>query len=397
VICVLSPGIDLVPVLIMFSGIPQSNLVSVATPASSGFGDTVVSPVIPAHVPHSVKAVVFDQRLTFLKKYGSSFLAYSSLQEGLDYYMQPDCGYIPYSLIGKDNTVPVCLGDPICPADRSQEIIKNFLERYDYPVFFHITNDMAHILSEMGFSVNEIGTEIVVDLQRFTLTGNKMRFLRKQIHKGRRDGLVVKEQLCSEVGEDVLKAISEQWLHKKVVHNQELSFVVRPVVYGDEMDVRIFIAYKDDCAVGFNIFDPIYRGGQIIGYVPNHLRATNEGNYSIQDWISFEAMRVFKQEGKEILSLGFCPLYKINDSGEFRYSRLLKTMFQFAYEHANYVYKFKALAFHKSRYRPGLDGCQETKVYCAYKNPARFSLLPEIVSLMGINVVEQIVGRLTGR
>lgn len=377
--------------------IRQSNIASPALPVPSVFGGIIAPPAIPAYMPHGLKTVVVDQRLAFLKKYGSSFLAYSSLQDGLDYYTKEDCGYIPYSLIGKGNIVPVSLGDPICPADRSQELIENFQEKYDYPVFFHISKDVAHVLSKMGFSVNEIGTEIILDLQRFTLAGNKMRFLRKQINKGKRDGLVVKEQLYSEVGEDVLRAISGQWLHKKVVRNNELSFIVRPIVYADEMDVRIFIAYKDNRPVGFNIFDPIYRDGQIIGYVPNHLRAASESNYSVQDWIVFEAMRVFREEGKEVLSLGFCPLYKVNDSGEFKYSRLLKTIFQFAYEHANFVYKFKALAFHKSRYRPGLDGCQESKVYCAYKNPARFELLPEIVSLMGINVIEQTVGRLMGR
>jgi len=357
---------------------------------------TTVSAAIQTYERDSLKTVVFDRRLAFLKKYGGNSLAYSSLQAGLDYYMQPGCGYIAYSLIGKGNTVPVCLADPICSIDRSQELIANFLERYDYPIFFHISKDVAEILSAMGFCVNEMGTETIIDLQRFTLTGAKKEFLRKQINRGRKEGLVIKEQSCSEVGEDVLKAISQQWLRGKVVHSHELSFIVRPAVYADEMDVRKFIAYKDNRAVGFDIFDPIYKDGQIIGYGANHLRAASISNYSVRDCIMLEAMRVFKEEGKEILVPGFSPLHKVNDSGEFRYSRLLKRLFQFAYEHANYVYAFKALAFHKSRYRPGLEGCQEMKVYCAYKNPARFSLLPGIVNLMGINVLEQIVGRLTG-
>ncbi len=230
-------------------------------------------------------------------------------------------------------------------------------------------------------------------MQRLSLVCNKMRFLRKQVNKSKKDGLVVKEQLCSEVGADTLRAISQRWLRKKIVRSHELSFIVRPVVYTDEMDVRIFVAYKNDEPVGFNVFDPIYRSGQIIGYVPNHLRANNEGNnYSIQDIIIFEAIHKFKEEGKEIMSLGFCPLHKVNDSGEFRHSRVLKGLLQFAYEHANYLYKFKALAFHKSRYRPGSDGCKEEKVYCAYKDPIPLGLLPEIINLMGINLFEQIAG-----
>lgn len=251
---------------------------------------------------------------------------------------------------------------------------------------------MADILSQIGFSVNEVGTEPVIDLQRFNLTGEKKEFLRSQINRGKRDGLVVKEQSCSEVGEDVLKAIAEKWLCKKTVHKRELSFIVRPVVYADEMDVRIFIAYKDDCAVGFGIFDPIYKGDQIVGYLANHLKTAAETHYSIQDIIILEAMRVFKEEGKEILSLGFSPMHKVNDSGEFRYSRALKRIFQFAYDHANHVYQFRALAFHKNRYRPGLEGCKEFKVYCAYKDPVRLSLVTGMAKMMGIDVVEQTLG-----
>lgn len=87
----------------------------------------------------------------------------------------------------------------------------------------------------------------------------------------------------------------------------------------------------------------------------------------------------------------------MNDIGEFRYNKVLKKIFQFVYEYANYVYEFKALAFHKSRYRPGTDGCREIKVYCAYKEPARLSLLTEVFSLMGINVISQMFNRLIGR
>lgn len=214
---------------------------------------------------------------------------------------------------------------------------------------------------------------------------------------GKREGLVIKEQSSSEVAENVLETISEKWLQKKVVHSHELSFIVRPVVYRNEMDVRKFVAYKDNCAIAFCIFDPIYRNGQIIGYLANHLRNSGTSHYSMQDCITLEAMRIFKEEGKEILSLGYSPFHKVNDSGEFKHSRLLTKIFQFAYEHANYVFEFKALAFHKNRYRPGMEGCEESKVYCAYKDPMRFDLLINIFKLMGIDVIEQMIGRLIGR
>ena len=95
------------------------------------------------------KAAEIDAKLPFLKAYGNNSLAYSSLQEGLDYYLLANCGYIAYSLIG--NTVPLCLADPICSISDTQELLKHFLAKYTHPMFFHVSKDVPVFSARLAF------------------------------------------------------------------------------------------------------------------------------------------------------------------------------------------------------------------------------------------------------
>jgi phosphatidylglycerol lysyltransferase len=330
-----------------------------------------------------------DPREQFLREFGSNSLSHSSLQEGMSFFLEPAYGYIAYSPIKADIERPLCLADPICSGDNLEQLIRLFLEKHKGATFIHITKQTATILSKLGFVINEIGVETIIDAQNFSLSGGGKEFLRSQRNRAAKDGLVVREQLCSEVPLQLLKQISSQWMATKV-NGQELSFLVRPARFDDETDVRKFFAYKDDRLVGFNFFDPIYRGGQIIGYLDNTHRSVCEFSYSIADYINLEAMRQFKLEGKEIVSLGYSPLFALSDTGEFRYSQDLKKTLQYLYEHGNFLYDFKGAAFHKTRYRPGTEGCQDIKLYCACTNPVPIFHLDKVFKRCGIDPIRRL-------
>lgn len=341
-------------------------------------------------VVSTVDYAAMDWRLEYLKKYGVGSLAYSSLQGGMRYFLEPGLGYIAFVPLDYQNRTSLCLSDPICKTDDVEHLLDTFIESYEYPIFLYVSKPVASLLSKKGFLVNEIGVEIVIDLAEFSLSGGEKSYLRCQKNRALKDGVNVRELLCTDVGPDSLRSLSEEWRRKKIVSSRELSFLSRPIVYADEADVRKFFAYRNDNLIGFGGFDPIYRDKAVIGYLANTLRAVGNANYSIQDLIILKAMDTFKQEGKEILSLGFLPLFDVSDNGEFRYSRVFKALFQNVYEHGSWIYEFKDLAFHKTRYRPGTGGCSEFKVYCAFKEPVRYLMFIKVFQTMGINFVEQL-------
>lgn len=331
-------------------------------------------------------------RLEKLREFGNGSLAYSSLQDGLKYFMDQDLGYVAYTQLNDSEDSVCVLADPICAKENLKSLLSEFLRGKKDPVFLHASHDTAKILDEMGFCVNELGVETVIDIQEFTLTGNKRQKLRQSRNNAKKDKLAVLEikQATPAIRESFRK-VSEEWRKQKVLHDNEMRFLVRPLVYEDEIDVRRFVAIKDNQIVGFVVFDPIYENKEVVGYIANHLRSGLQCNYSVVDVIITEALEAFKQEGKRRLSLGLSPLYQVDDGNEFRHSKLLKANFQYSFEKANFLYNFKNLARHKNLYRPELPGAHQEKVYCCMK--VRF-LLPRILnvySVLGFDPVKQVL------
>ncbi|MDZ4835326.1 MAG: DUF2156 domain-containing protein [Candidatus Melainabacteria bacterium] len=336
-------------------------------------------------------------RFTKLQKFGRGSLAYSSLQEGLQYFMH-DLGYVAYRQLRDGKNSVVVLADPICQPEFRKEFLLEFLKFKSDPVFLHVTHETGEVLNGLGFRVNELGVETIIDIQDFDLIGNKKQQLRQQRNNARKDGLEVFE--LTSVDNATLKAfkkISDDWLKDKVTSDSEMRFIVRPLVYIDELDVRKFVAKLNGEIVGFVIFDPMYENGESIGYIANHLRTNLHRSYSVVDYIILEAMEKFKAEGKRELSLGLSPLAKVDDQGEFKHSKLLSAHFRYAFEKANYLYNFKNLAQHKLKYRPGMKGAREEKVYCAMKTRMFLIRLNSVYTVLGLKPLAPAVAQHVGK
>ncbi|MBY0552278.1 MAG: DUF2156 domain-containing protein [Candidatus Obscuribacterales bacterium] len=328
----------------------------------------------------------FD-RMSYLKRYGVSSLAYSSLQEDVETFLVPGIGYLSYARVGGNTAV--VLADPICAAENKKQLIQEFAERFHDPIFVHISRDTAKVLDELHYTVNEIGLETIIDPRSFSLKGQKKEFLRSQRNRARKDHVTVVELDAAHIDMDKVKQLSTDWIKTKTSNHHELSFIVRPAIFADEPDVRKFYAMKDGQIIGFVWFDPIYRDDKVIGYMANILRSNAHVAYSVNDFIIMEAIEKFKAEGIEELSLGYSPFFEINDSGEFHYSKCQCAIFKQMFKHCNHVYAFKALAFHKRMYRPGIDGTREEKIFCASRHRIPLMAIIGIFRKVGLRPVEQ--------
>ncbi len=329
-------------------------------------------------------------RIDKLREHGRGSLAFSALQEGLEYYMNPSLGFIAFKQLHDGPQSVLVLSDPICKKENTKALIDAFMEVKSDPVFLHISHDVATIVAEYGFCVNEVGVETVIDIQEFDLVGSKKQQLRNARNGGKKDNLDIKEiDAIDNATLSKLRKISSEWIREKTISNNEMQFIVRPIVYADEIDVRRFIALKDGEIVGFVIFDPMYDEGKVIGYIAQHLRSIHKSTYSVIDCIIVNALEKFKEEGKLIMSMGFSPLAKVDDTGEFKYSKLLKAYFQYAFEKANFLYNFKNLAQHKKQYRPGRKGAHEDKVYCAMRTRFLLPRMYDVFSTIGFRPFRQ--------
>ncbi len=293
----------------------------------------------------------WDERLDYLRRYGSHATAYSTLQPGLEYFDMETVGYIAYKQIGTFWKTTHVLGDPVADPEKKSEIIDAFIQEFHRSNFYQIQSDTAvYLHAAHGYCMNECGLESVIPIENFSLEGRKMQDIRRYRNVCERSGVRVFESSIAAIGAAVLQRISAEWMRSKIVSGNELAFLARPLTAWDEPDVRCFFARKDEEIIGFAVFDPIYQNQRIVGYQNVIQRAKNNVPKGTLDYINLHVIEQFKHEKKGFLSLGLAPLVAMERLPGFD-SPFIHLLFKTFYEKGNFMYGFKRLEFHKERYR----------------------------------------------
>jgi lysylphosphatidylglycerol synthetase-like protein (DUF2156 family) len=288
----------------------------------------------------------FDFRLAQLRQHGYFTLAYSAaFQEGLEYFGNDD-GFLAYTMVGGTALV---LADPVTSSESREGLIRAFVQAKSDVCFCQASRPTAELLAGMGFWVNEMGTETRIDL-----TNYKRKSLRTASKRTAKSGYVIKECTAASVGIDRIQIVSERWRQTRTYKGREVCFVNRPVVLGDEVDVRKFFAFdRDGNLVAFAFYDPIYQDGEVVGYSTSFKRRVPEADSFICSAILQAAIDAFRQEGRKWLHLGLSPMADIEDK-DFRHSALMSRYFRHAFRcplFNRFVYPLQGHATHKSEFR----------------------------------------------
>jgi lysylphosphatidylglycerol synthetase-like protein (DUF2156 family) len=290
--------------------------------------------------------IVFDRRLSLVRQHGTFTLAYSAaVQEGLEYFGN-DHGFLAYKMVGSTALV---LADPVSPAETREAIIRTFVQAKSDVSFCQASRQTAELLSRMGFMVNEMGTETRIDL-----TNYKRKSLRSALKRVANNGHAIKECAAASVGNAEIETVSEHWRQTRTYKDREVCFINRPIVLGDEVDVRKFYAFdRDGNLVAFSFFDPIYQDRQVVGYSTSFKRRLPESDPFICAAILQFAIDAFRLEGRKWLFLGLSPMADIEDK-DFKHSAFVSFNFGHAYRCAlfnRFIYPLQAHAAHKREYR----------------------------------------------
>ena len=297
----------------------------------------------------------FEERMEYIHKYGSHCMSFSTLQPGMKFFDVPGKGFIAYRQRWGSQMV---LSDPICHEDDREVLIGEFLNKYKHTGFVQITESVARLIHErFGFYATQFGIESVVDLEKWSLSGKKKQILRTSLNQAKKKGVVIREN--SE--ETRHHALSKKWMSTRKIKNREIGFLIRPMVMDHEEETRKFFAYQDDELIGFVFFDPIYKAGEIISYVPNISRFSHCFRQGIFYSLITYAMDTFKAEGLKEVNLGLSILV-LDDENAVHEAKLLKNIERLIFKYGNFIYNFKGIAFTKSRFRG-----KANKFYCAHK------------------------------
>lgn len=305
-----------------------------------------------------------ERRWEQLRQHGSFSLAYHTMQSGIDYFETMD-GFIAYQ---KKWGYTFVLADPVVSEENREASIDEFLQNHKKVNFCQITEPIAQILHDRGFMVNEFGSEFEVGIQDYTMSGKKKRHIKEAVNRIKNLGMTVEEYSAADLDRTEVESISEAWRSSKYVSEHETRFLSRGIVLDDEPDVRKFYLMAEDGIVAYIYFDPIYRNGEVIGYLSNSKRNREGAPRDFDFAITWHAIERFREEGKEILSMGLAPFYELTDE-KFRHNRLTHNVLNWIYQRPKkWLYNFQGVAAHKRRYRGEM-----IKVYFA--SQARSNLL----------------------
>jgi len=294
-------------------------------------------------------------------------------------YFGGEGGFLSYKQVGGTAFV---LANPLAPLSSCEDLIRDFVSKKSEVCFWQSSRSVAEILEKIGFRVNELGAETRINLKGYDFEGPKKRNFRRALNRTARRGYTIAERQIASLDRKELQTVSERWRQTRVVKDREMTFLTRPAILDDELDVRKFFTFdRDGRLQAFAFFDPIYERGQIAGYLCSAKRRLPEADKLVGYAMLYYAIRCFQDEGKEILSFGLSPLCGIENK-ESSSNRLMNFAFRAVYRSGLFnelIYPLKGLAAHKS----GFCGSAE-QTYCAFKRGLPLSQLAKMPKACGL-------------
>jgi lysylphosphatidylglycerol synthetase-like protein (DUF2156 family) len=217
----------------------------------------------PAKAHRFTECVSEKIRLRALRKYGNFALAYSAaFQSGLDYFGGEE-GFLAYKQVGGTAFV---LSDPLAPLSGWEDLIRRFVSERSDVCFWHASRPVAKLLERIGFRVNEMGTETRIELGAYSFDGPRKRNFRSALNRAACCSYTIAERSVTSLDREELRTVSERWRQTRGVKNREMTFLTRPAILDDEVDVRKFFTFDHKGNLqAFAFFDPIYKEGEVVG------------------------------------------------------------------------------------------------------------------------------------
>jgi lysylphosphatidylglycerol synthetase-like protein (DUF2156 family) len=331
----------------------------------------------PAVAPPAISEL--ERRWGALRNHGDFTLAYNTaVQAGLEYFWSDD-GYLAYQIFKGHVFV---LGDPVAPLDKLAGLLRDFIQKFPKPTFVQISAATAAELERLGYYINEMGFDTVLDLPDYSFAGKAMERIRYAGNWLKKHEYTIAEENYTEASVQEAMAVSAGWRNGMNCRKAEMKFLNRPICFNDEQDVRKFFL-RDPAGklVAFFYFDPLYREGKIIGYATAIKRRLPEAPIYAEQGIMRAAVETFKSEGLQRVSLGLSPMAGI-ENHTFRCNPFLHYSFRYAFR-AWWVNRFFYNLIGHAQYKRHFKG---REVQYHYASPVLFNDL-RIYNLMRLTGV----------
>lgn len=299
-----------------------------------------------------------------LKVYGFNSTSYLALESDKRHFFHHRVPAV--TAYAQFNKVAIAAGEPICPYESLESAIAEFIDfsqkSFLKPLFFEVTERVAPVLHKQGFRLLKLGEEPFLELDKFTLKGNKMANVRSSGKTAAKRGVTVREYDPT-AAETVLinpqlEAIADAWLKTRGL--SELSFTLGTLSLEQPRERRYFIAEHENKVVAFLTYTPIHARQ---GVYLDLMRRAEQTPTGTMDLLLSESFRLLKESGVKLVTMGMSPLANVQDSQIEQSQDLARLLHQFAV-HGKAFYHFQQMHDFKRKFCPHF---WESK-YLAYRH-----------------------------
>jgi len=264
--------------------------------------------------------------------------------------------------------VALVVGDPFGDPKRFLLLLQAFQELCfvnDWrPAFIHVGTRHRTLYEKLGFRLQKIGEEAVLDLEAFRAEGTSKYF--RQI-RNRFTKLQYRVELLEPPFDDALLTrlgdVSAAWLDRP--GRAERGFMLGSFEPAYLQLSRVAVVRDAAGQIrGFMNVVPTFEP-QTANY--DLLRCDSSVPGNCNDFLLLGAIELLSAEGVRTLNLGLCPLKGLDESEEV--TGLIDTALRFIYANGDRFYSFTGLMRFKSKYRP----TWEDRFIAYGGNPASFA------------------------
>ena len=321
--------------------------------------------------------------------FGLNSSSYLSLMDDKQYFFlrNGNC-LIAYKI---RNNVVITLGDPIGSKTEVESSIKEFIKEVQergLPVAFYNTGEEKQsVYKKLKMKLIKIGEEAVINISTFTTEKPEMKDIRYGINKMKRDQVSYQwyslKQMPWNVVVDV-ELLYSQWLANRKGPSLTFSLNFHPFPVEENAFLLAIYSSTGNLWGAFSFLPYAIKKGMVLELM---LRSRESPNGMVEAAIA-EAIRYFKEQGIEKLSLGVAPLSDIELKKQ---KTLIEKGLQLIFDNFNQFYGYRSLFAFKQKFNPHWE-----HKYLAF---IKYSQLPKVMlALLQVHIKEEgIIKSLFGR
>jgi phosphatidylglycerol lysyltransferase len=302
------------------------------------------------HAPHDADAPTDDEIAQADAIIATQTSTYPFLVHLRDKTVLFDDGPTGFVMYGVQGRTWVAMGDPVCAAARTPDLIRLFLERCDdfggTPVFYEIGKERLHHYADFGLTFVKLGEEAAVDLTAFRLEGPQGARFRQNIKRLDKDGGRFAVLPPSEVGAVLpeLRRVSDNWLQSRAAAEKGFSLGFFDEAYLKQFPVAV--VRRDE---HIQAFATLWPGPQHQELSIDLMRYHHDAPKGIMEALLSHLLVWGKAEGYRALELGMAPMSGFERSPV---APLWSRLGTFLYEHGDAFYNFQGLRAFKEKFSP---------------------------------------------